>query len=134
MVPGDNGDAVLGEGSVFISPYPGALSGYLAGLARLRTRGDFDVLCPGHGPPVWDSHAKLDQYVEHRLDRERSLVCALQQGRRTVAELLTAAWADVPEALRPAARVTLAAHLDKLEQEQGLPDGVERPELAGGSW
>src|SRR5271155_3062765 len=37
------GDAVLGEGSVFISPYPGAMSGYLAALERLRSRGDFDV-------------------------------------------------------------------------------------------
>ena len=44
------GDAVLGEGSVFISPYPGAMSGYLRALERLRLREDFDVLCPGHGP------------------------------------------------------------------------------------
>ena len=55
------GDAVLGEGSVFISPYPGAMAGYLAALERLRVREDFDVLCPGHGPPVWDAHAKLER-------------------------------------------------------------------------
>jgi hypothetical protein len=29
--------------------------------------------------------------------------------------------------LRPAAAVTLAAHLDKLEEEGRLPEGVERP-------
>jgi hypothetical protein len=29
--------------------------------------------------------------------------------------------------LRPAARTTLAAHLDKLEEEGALPAGVERP-------
>jgi hypothetical protein len=29
--------------------------------------------------------------------------------------------------LRPAAAVTLAAHLDKLEEEGRLPGGVERP-------
>ena len=38
------GDAVLGEGSVFISPHPGAMSGYLLGLEHLRARADFDVL------------------------------------------------------------------------------------------
>jgi hypothetical protein len=44
-----------------------------------------------------------------------------------VEELLDRAWADVPAALRPAAAVTLAAHLDKLQAEGRLPDGVERP-------
>jgi glyoxylase-like metal-dependent hydrolase (beta-lactamase superfamily II) len=122
------GDAVLGEGSVFISPDPGALVGYLDALARLRER-RLDLLCPGHGPPVHDPAAKLDEYIAHRLDRERRLVGALDQGKRGVDELLDAAWSEVPAALRPAAAVTLAAHLDKLAGEGRLPDGVERPAL-----
>ena len=121
-----SGDAVLGEGSVFIAPDPGALIGYLAGLRRLREL-DLDVLCPGHGPPVWDPAAKLDEYVAHRLDRERRLVEALDRGRRTTDELLDEVWSDVPAALRPAAAVTLAAHLDKLDEEGRLPPGVQRP-------
>jgi glyoxylase-like metal-dependent hydrolase (beta-lactamase superfamily II) len=120
------GDAVLGEGSVFVYPDPGALTGYLTGLAKLRAR-DLDVLCPGHGPLVDDPRAKLDEYVEHRLDRERRLVAELEAGSRTVDELLDAVWSDAPAMLRPAAAVTLAAHLDKLEEEGRLPDGVERP-------
>jgi glyoxylase-like metal-dependent hydrolase (beta-lactamase superfamily II) len=122
------GDAVLGEGSVFISPDPGALAGYLAALARLRERDDFDVLCPGHGPVVWQAHAKLGEYLEHRADRERRLKAALEQGRRSVAELLAAAWPEVPAQLHPAATITLAAHLDKLDDEGLLPAGVERPD------
>jgi glyoxylase-like metal-dependent hydrolase (beta-lactamase superfamily II) len=120
------GDAVLGEGSVFITPDPGALSSYLEGLGRLRARRP-EVLCPGHGPPVYEVQAKLDEYLQHRLERERRLVAALQAGRRSVDELLEAAWSDAPAALRPAATVTLAAHLDKLADEGRLPDGVERP-------
>src|SRR5271165_7682959 len=123
------GDAVLGEGSVFISPYPGAMSGYLVALTRLGGRKDFDVLCPGHGPPVWDSHAKLDEYVRHRTDRENSLLRALAEGRRSAHELLDAVWPDVPEELRPLAAVTLAAHLDKLAEDATLPAGVERPKF-----
>jgi glyoxylase-like metal-dependent hydrolase (beta-lactamase superfamily II) len=122
------GDAVLGEGSVFISPDPGALVGYLHALRRLRER-RLDVLAPGHGPPVHDPKAKLDEYVAHRLDRERRLVDALDRGKRSVDELLDAAWSEVPPPLRPAAAVTLAAHLDKLVAEGRLPDGVERPSL-----
>jgi glyoxylase-like metal-dependent hydrolase (beta-lactamase superfamily II) len=120
------GDAVLGEGSVFIMPEPGALAGYLNALARLKTLGPA-VILPGHGPVVTDPVAKLEQYIAHRLDRERRLVEALDQGKRTVGELLDSAWADVPDGMRPAAAVTLAAHLDKLEDEHRLPAGVERP-------
>jgi glyoxylase-like metal-dependent hydrolase (beta-lactamase superfamily II) len=120
------GDAVLGEGSVFVAPDPGALRGYLAALERLRAL-DLDVLCPGHGPVVEDPDAKLDAYVAHRLDRERRLAAALGDGLRSASDLLDRVWDDVPEMLRPAAAVTLAAHLDKLSEEGRLPEGVERP-------
>jgi glyoxylase-like metal-dependent hydrolase (beta-lactamase superfamily II) len=122
------GDAVLGEGSVFIAPDPGALKGYLDALTRLKERQP-TLICPGHGPLVTDPAAKLDSYLEHRLERERKLLSALDAGLRTVPELLDAGWADVGTMLRPAAAVTLAAHLDKLADEGRLPDGVERPEL-----
>lgn len=123
---GLTGDAVLGQGSVFIAPDPGALTRYLEALRELRRR-DLSVLLPGHGPPVNDPAAKLDEYVAHRLERERRLVEGLNAGARSVPEMLDAAWDDVPEQLRPAATVTLAAHLDKLQAEGRLPADVERP-------
>ena len=119
------GDAVLGEGSVFIT---GHLVEYLDALRGLRARG-LDVICPGHGPLVEDPAAKLEQYVAHRLDRERRLLDALERGLRTVDDLLDTAWDDAPPALRLAAAVTLGAHLEKLEAEGRLPEGVERPEI-----
>lgn len=128
------GDAVLGSGSVFISPYRGAMSGYLLALTRLRLREDFNVLCPGHGPPVWDAQSKLEEYVAHRIDRENHLIMALGEGRRTVDELLDSVWGDVPAQLRPVATATLAAHLDKLDEEQILPEGVERPRFERTEW
>jgi glyoxylase-like metal-dependent hydrolase (beta-lactamase superfamily II) len=123
------GDAVLGEGSVFIFPDPGALASYLDALRTLRAC-DPGIICPGHGPPVTDVRAKLDEYIAHRLEREERLIAALDAGRRTVDELLDEAWSDVPQVLRPAATVTLAAHLDKLADEGRLPEGVERPARA----
>lgn len=119
------GDAVLGEGSVFIV---GRLAAYLDALRRLAGMGLSRIL-PGHGPVVEDPVATLEGYVAHRLDRERRLLQALDAGRRTVDELLDAAWDDAPEILRPAATVTLAAHLDKLEAEGRLPGTVQRPEV-----
>jgi glyoxylase-like metal-dependent hydrolase (beta-lactamase superfamily II) len=120
------GDAVLGEGSVFISPDPGAMASYLAALRRLLEL-DLAVLCPGHGPPVHEPGRKLQEYIDHRLDRERRLITTLADGKRSVQELLDEVWDDAPAALRPAAAVTLAAHLDKLADEGRLPDGVGRP-------
>jgi glyoxylase-like metal-dependent hydrolase (beta-lactamase superfamily II) len=120
------GDTVLGEGSVFISPDEGSLSAYLESLRRLQKL-DLEVLCPGHGPYVWDPHAKLEEYIEHRLDRERRLIDALDSGLRTHDELLDAAWSDAPPELRPAAELTLRAHLDKLAEEGRLPADYDPP-------
>lgn len=119
------GDLVMGQGSVFIMPGEGSLSAYLDSLRRLRAL-DLDVLCPGHGPYVWDPAAKLDEYIAHRLERERRLLEALDAGRRTRDELLDSAWSDAPVELRDFAALSLASHLEKLAEEGRLPDGVER--------
>jgi glyoxylase-like metal-dependent hydrolase (beta-lactamase superfamily II) len=114
------GDAVLGAGSVFIAPDGGGLGAYLDGLRRLRALG-LRRIHPGHGPDVEAPGAKLDEYVAHRLERERRIVAALDAGLRGEEELVAAAWDDVPEALRLPARWTLRAHLDKLRAEGRLP-------------
>jgi glyoxylase-like metal-dependent hydrolase (beta-lactamase superfamily II) len=124
------GDAVLGEGSVFIAPEPGALVAYMEALRRLREL-ELDVLCPGHGPPIDAPRAKLDEYLAHREDRERSLLAALDRGLRDPDELLDAAWDDAPAVLRPAAALTLTAHLHKLSEEDRLPADVRWPALPG---
>jgi glyoxylase-like metal-dependent hydrolase (beta-lactamase superfamily II) len=119
------GDTVLGTGSVFIAPGEGSLSAYLASLRRLREL-PLEVLCPGHGPYVWDPAAKLDEYIAHRLEREQRLLDALDAGLRTQDELLDSAWSDAPAELRYFAGLSLASHLEKLEEEGRLPEGVER--------
>jgi hypothetical protein len=79
---------------------------------------------------VTDPEAKLTEYIDHRLAREATLVSALASGKRTIQDLLDAAWSGVPPQLRGAAALTLEAHLEKLDAEGRLPAGVER---GGGS-
>ncbi|HLL86952.1 MAG TPA: MBL fold metallo-hydrolase [Thermoleophilaceae bacterium] len=117
------GDTVLGEGSVFISPGEGSLSAYLDSLRRLLEL-ELEVLCPGHGPFVWQPRERIEEVLAHRLERERWLLDALAAGARTREEMLEAAWSDVPDALRGAAALTLEAHLEKLAEEGRLPEGV----------
>ncbi len=122
------GDAIFANSSVFISPGPGSLAGYLAALNDLAERGP-SVLAPGHGPVIADPRERIAEQVAHRLERERRLIEAINSGHQSVAALLAEVWDDVPEMLLPAATVTLAAHLDKLDDEDLLPDGVERPDI-----
>ena len=120
-----SGDTVLGEGSVFIPGDGGGLVGYLDALARLREL-DLEVILPGHGPVVGDPSERITHYIEHRLERERKVLAALEAGARTEDEILARAWDDAPidtvPMLRIAAAATLDAHLDKLRAEGRLPD------------
>ena len=113
------GDAVLGEGSVFVS---GRLREYLDGLRRLRA---LDLARPLPRPrrPIWDVRAKLDEYLAHRLERERKLLAALEQGLSGEDELLDAAWADAPPDAAPVRR-DLAARAPREAARGGPPQAV----------
>jgi glyoxylase-like metal-dependent hydrolase (beta-lactamase superfamily II) len=118
-----SGDLILGEGSTFVPPTGGSLTAYLDSLRRVAAL-DLELICPGHGPYVTDPAAKVVEYIEHRMDRERKLVAALERGERSRARLLDDAWDDVPNEMRPAAAVVMEAHLEKLEAEGRLPDDL----------
>jgi glyoxylase-like metal-dependent hydrolase (beta-lactamase superfamily II) len=119
------GDLILGEGSTIVPPREGggSLLDYMRSLERLRQL-DLRVLYPGHGPEIDDPQAKIDEYVEHRMMRERRLVAALERGERSRATLLDQVWDDVPAELREAAAVAMQAHLEKLEDEGRLPEDL----------
>ena len=121
-----SGDTVLGEGSVFVGGEEGSMAAYMDSLSRLRAL-ELDAICPGHGPVVWDARAKIDEYIAHRLDRERRVLEALEDGLVSRDEVLDAAWSEVDldavPYLRMAAGLTLDAHVDKLAAEGRLPNG-----------
>jgi glyoxylase-like metal-dependent hydrolase (beta-lactamase superfamily II) len=111
-----SGDLVLGEGFSIVAPGGGSLAAYLDSLRRLQEL-DLELICPGHGPWITDPSAKLEEYVEHRMMRERRLLAALERGERSRAALLAEVWDDVPEELRPAAALVMESHLQKLEAD-----------------
>jgi glyoxylase-like metal-dependent hydrolase (beta-lactamase superfamily II) len=119
------GDLILGVGSSIVPPRAagGSLADYMGSLRRVAEL-DLDLLAPGHGPWITDPPAKIAEYSEHRLDRERRLVEALDRGERSRARLVATVWDDVPEPLRPAAAIAMEAHLEKLIEE-GRLEGVE---------
>jgi glyoxylase-like metal-dependent hydrolase (beta-lactamase superfamily II) len=120
------GDLILGEGSTIVGPrrLGGSLADYMRSLERLSEL-DLDVLYPGHGPEIHDPTAKIAEYVEHRMMRERRLVAALERGERSRPALLAEVWDDVPEQLKPAAALAMEAHLEKLDEEGRLPPDIK---------
>jgi glyoxylase-like metal-dependent hydrolase (beta-lactamase superfamily II) len=114
------GDLVLGLGSTIVPPGGNSLAAFLDSLALLEAQ-DLTLMAPGHGPWITDPAAKLAEYVEHRMMRERRLLASLDTGERSRAALLAAVWDDVPPELLPMAAMAMESHLEKLESEALLP-------------
>jgi endoribonuclease LACTB2 len=112
------GDLVVGLGTVVIAPPEGNLSDYLASLRRLLELPRLNGLFPGHGPVLAEARGKIEEYVRHRLEREASIVGALEAGPQTIPEIVKVVYTDVPESLHRLAEFSVLAHLEKLEAER----------------
>jgi glyoxylase-like metal-dependent hydrolase (beta-lactamase superfamily II) len=110
------GDTILGEGTTVIFPPDGNMGDYLRSLATLRAR-EPRRIHPAHGPSRDDAIALIDEYIAHRLERERQIVDALRDGMRTTPELRTYIYPTLDERLHRAAELQLTAHLVKLQEE-----------------
>lgn len=117
------GDTILGRGTTVVAFPDGRLADYLASLYRLQelVEGrDATQVWPGHGPVLEDAAAVLDAYLRHRHER-------LEEVRQTVAALdpqtpvddvarsvVETVYADVPQAVWPAAELSVRAQLEYL--------------------
>lgn len=120
------GDVVVGQGTVVIAPPDGDLTDYLLSLERLLAL-DASVILPGHGEPILEPHAKLREYIDHRLARERQVLDGLARGLSSIDALVSEIYAAVDKRVHPVAAQQVHGHLLKLER-----DGVVRP--VGGGW
>ena len=115
------GDTVLGRGTTVVAHPDGELAAYLRSLAaieRLVGGGDVVTILPGHGPVVPDARAMVAFYQVHRRERLDQVRQALLDGAAGEADpvegVLVRAYADVPEPVWPAARLSIRAQLEYL--------------------
>jgi len=110
------GDTVLGRGSTVIAPPDGALGPYLDSLRRLVELPDGAAVLPGHGPALPDAPAAARQYLAHREQRLAQVQDALVQlgADATARQVVELVYADVDQALWPAAEWSVEAQLDYL--------------------
>ncbi len=111
------GDHIMNGSTVVIVPPSGDMRAYIDSL-QLLLRYPLKYIAPGHGEVMEDSHAVVSWLVNHRLQREAKVIRGLQQlGRCSVDQLVEVVYADVDTSLHKMAKLSLAAHLIKLRQE-----------------
>jgi glyoxylase-like metal-dependent hydrolase (beta-lactamase superfamily II) len=111
-----SGDNVLGIGTTVIPAESGDLGDYMRSLERALAEAPCEIY-PAHGPRIRDGVAKIREYLEHRLARERQVLEALAEGEREVMAMVRRIYVGYPESLHPAAAQSLTSHLKKLERE-----------------
>ncbi|MBO0719430.1 MAG: MBL fold metallo-hydrolase [Blastocatellia bacterium] len=108
------GDCVVGYGTVVIAPPEGNLEDYLSSLRRYLDLPRLSALMPGHGPVLVDARGRIEEYIAHRLERERQIVDAMKHGERAIPAIVKYIYTDVPEAMHKLAEMSVLAHLEKL--------------------
>ncbi|HEY0159597.1 MAG TPA: MBL fold metallo-hydrolase [Thermoanaerobaculia bacterium] len=110
------GDTILGSGTTAIFPPDGHMGDYLRSLELLRSRAPRRIY-PAHGPVREDAVALIDEYIAHRLERERQVLEAIAAGDTSAAAMRRRIYPDLDERLHRAAEIQLEAHLIKLREE-----------------
>jgi len=107
---------VLGTTVMIPAGRGGDLRAYLTSLERLASLKPLRIL-PGHGPIIDRPLELIAQYIEHRRQREKQVLLCLADGVTDVDAMVARIYPGLSEALRPAARLTIEAHLEKLRQQ-----------------
>src|SRR5947209_5655912 len=133
LLPADRalltGDTILGRGTTVVAHPDGRLADYLDSLQRLRDLADreIDVVLPGHGPVVDAPIEVLDYYLQHRRERLAQVRAAVDSGDTDAAAVVRRVYADVDEALWPAAELSVRAQLEYLSTVSSAASRQEEP-------
>ena len=112
-----SGDNVINASSVVIAPPDGNLKNYLFSLERLRDLPNLRFLCGSHGSAIFDAKSKIESYIAHRIEREKQILAALENGAITVREIVAAVYIDLKPELVRLAEKSVEAHLEKIRSE-----------------
>ena len=89
---------------------------YFDSLRRMQAL-DVTALFPAHGPVMANAKGKIQEYLDHRMARERNILAAWQRGFREPRAIVEAVYTDVAPAMHALAERSVIAHLEKLRDE-----------------
>jgi glyoxylase-like metal-dependent hydrolase (beta-lactamase superfamily II) len=107
------GDHVMAWSTSIVAPPDGAMSDYMASLAKLSRRAE-PLYLPGHGEAVKDAPRFVQYYIEHRKGREASILRRLGKGAADIPTLVRAIYIGLDPRLTNAAGLSTLAHLEDL--------------------
>ena len=114
------GDHIMDGSTVVIAPPDGNMTEYINSLKLLEDY-DIDYFAPGHGNYMEEPSKTIQSMIRHRLSRESKVLrCVNKNKNSNLDELLPLVYDDVPEMLHPIARMSLLAHLIKLQDEEKI--------------
>jgi glyoxylase-like metal-dependent hydrolase (beta-lactamase superfamily II) len=125
-----SGDHVMAWNTSVVIPPDGRMSDYMASLEKLRGRGD-TLYLPGHGGKLAEPERMVRAYLIHRRMREDSILGAIRERPRPIAEIVTLLYPGLDPKLVKAATFSVEAHVEHLI-EKGLvaggdPSRADRP-------
>ena len=109
------GDHIMDGSTVVIAPPDGNMTEYIESLKLLESY-DIDYFAPGHGEFMQEPSKTIQSIIRHRLSRESKVLRTIENNKdQDIDKLLLSVYDDVPDILHPIARMSLLAHLIKLE-------------------
>jgi len=111
------GDTILDGMYSVVSPKSGGdMAKYMATLERLRKM-RLSKIAPGHGDVIEEPRARIDEYLQHRKQREKQVLALVRKGPVKITDIVGSLYTDTPEELIPVAGNQVHSHLLKLRAE-----------------
>ena len=107
------GDHVMAWSTPIVAPPDGAMSDYMASLAKLARRAE-EIYLPGHGGVVRDAPRFVQHYIRHRQGREAAILQGLGKGETDIPTLVRTIYVGLDPRLVKAAGLSVLAHLEDL--------------------
>lgn len=131
-----SGDHVMAWSTTVVAPPDGAMTPYLASLQKLLARPE-TLYLPGHGAKLPDAPVYVEALYAHRMQREAAILDALECDALGLMMLVDRLYEGLAADLRPAAGLSVLAHLERLEslgQVQRIDAGRARWTATGAAF
>lgn len=112
-----SGDHVMGWNSTLVAVPDGSMADYLASLDKVIVL-PYRRYVPAHGGAIVDGPGYARALLAHRQLRNTQVIQAVQAGARTVDAIVAVNYPAQTLAVRRAARMTIAAHVEYLAARQ----------------
>ena len=122
------GDHVMGWSTSVIGPPDGDMTSYMESLEKLLTRDD-EVYWPAHGTCIHDVKNFVTTFIQHRLGRERQILCCLQDGYKIITEMVPMMYKETDPRMYGAAALSVLAAMIRLIDTGQVSCNSEDPSI-----